>query len=82
MAGLNRLQPLVSIVQVVAGELHHFHFVVPWSMPVMIVPSEVTCNEPPQAFCGNLAATPPEALRGTLLAGASDVYGQNPGVKR
>ena len=49
---------------------------------LMIPRSQVTCNEPWQAFCGNLAATPPEALRGTLLAGASDVYGQNPGVKR
>ena len=28
-----------------------------------------------QAFCGNLAATPPEALRGSLVAGASDIYG-------
>lgn len=28
-----------------------------------------------EAFCGNLAATPPEALRGRLLPGASDVYG-------
>ncbi|CAK9096382.1 unnamed protein product [Durusdinium trenchii] len=28
-----------------------------------------------EAFCGNLAATPPEVLRGLLTAGASDVYG-------
>ena len=29
-----------------------------------------------QAFPGNLAAMPPEVLRGLLIPGASDVYGQ------